>query len=257
MNKLGTLIKKELFEQLRTSKLIIIAFLLLFVAISSPIFAKLLPEILKNTPATPGLTINLPEPTVKDAIDQFIKNISQLGVFVLIFVVAGAIADEKAKKTLEILLTKPIQRSHFVISKFLSYFLSIGAIYFISSIIFYTYTVSIFGAFSAAHFVIMAAAIFLYILLIVSVTLCGSAFTRTTVAAAGIGFVGMIVFSTVTSAIKSVSRFSPDFITRHYSDIMNSGWDSKFLPSIITTVILIIIFILISVFSFKNQEVER
>jgi ABC-2 type transport system permease protein len=91
------LLKKDLLEQWRTKKILILAIIFLFVAISSPIMAKILPELMKSI-SVPGMVISLPSPTYLDAIDQYIKNISQIAILVVIFIVAGAICDEKTAK---------------------------------------------------------------------------------------------------------------------------------------------------------------
>ena len=107
-----TLLKKDLMEQWRTKKILILIIIFLFVAISSPIIAKLTPELLKSI-SVPGLTINLPAPTYSDSLDQFIKNTSQIALLVLVFVVAGAVSDEKNRKSLEILLTPNFKQINF------------------------------------------------------------------------------------------------------------------------------------------------
>jgi len=256
MSKFITLVKKEFLEQKKTSRLLILIILFAFFAISSPILAKLTPQIIKSI-QTPGITINLPDPTSKDAIDQFVKNISQLISFVLVFMLAGAIADEKSKKTLEIVLAKPINRSVFILAKFASYLASIKISFILSAVIFYLYTRSVFGDFDLGRFTIISLLLLVYLLFISSVTLMGSAISKSTIAAAGIGFAGMILFGTIAGYIKPISKYAPDYIIRHYPELLSNGWDIKFLPSAITSIILIFVFVLISIYVFKKQEVER
>ena len=69
---MSVLYRKDLMEQMRSKKVMILAIIFLFLALASPITAKLMPQLLKSL-ATPGITITIPEPTYKDAIDQFKK----------------------------------------------------------------------------------------------------------------------------------------------------------------------------------------
>lgn len=256
MSKFITLVKKEFLEQKKTNRLLILIILFAFFAISSPIMAKLMPQIFKNI-STPDIIFNLPEPTAKDAVDQFVKNISQLISFVLVFMLAGAISDEKSKKTLEIVLAKPIKRSTFIIAKFASYLASVKISFSFSAIIFYIYTSSMFGGLNLGRFAILSLLLLFNLLFISSVTLMGSAISKSTIAAAGIGFAGMILFGTIAGYIKPISKYAPDYIIRHYTELISNGWDIKFLPSAITSIILIFVFVIVSILVFKRQEVER
>ena len=251
-----TLLKKELTEQMRSKKLLILAIVFLFVAVSSAILAKLLPQILSSN-IMQGIEIKIPEPTYKDAIDQFVKNISQLALFVFVFVVAGSIADEKNKRTLEILFTKPVSRTSFVLAKFTSYFLSVSVLYAISSLIFYFYAKALFGQFDLINFLIMAKAVLIYVLLIMSATIFGSSFSANSIIAAVFGFVSMIVFGTVIPLIHSIKDYGPYVLLSSYKEIAQNGWSSNLTIPLVTAVTLIFIFIISTICIVKNQEVER
>lgn len=248
--------KKELLEQMRSNKILILSFLFLFISISSVILAKVLPEIL-NKYSTPGLIISLPTPSYKDAIDQFMKNISQIGLLVIVFLVAGAISEEKNKKTLELLLSKPVSRTSFIVAKFLSYFFTIGIIYTISSLIFFFYTSSAFGPFDFIYFLTMAKMTLLYMLLLASITLFFSALAKNTLSAAVYGFLGMIVVTTASSIFPKIEKYNPYYLISSYKDIIENGWSNSYYPAALICVGLILILIILAIFSFRKQEVER
>lgn len=256
MMTLFTLIRKELLEQWRTKKILILSIVFLFVAIASPILAKITPELLK-TLSVPGMTITLPKATYLDSLDQFIKNVSQIALLVLVFVVAGAISDEKNRKTLEILLTKPVSRTLFVLSKFKAYFISISAIFVASSLLFYLYTVSTFASFSLWNFTLMTGNVLLYILMIVAVTILASTIVSNSIAAGGIGFISYILFGTIFSLFEPLQKYSPNKIFSVYKDIIVKGWNGDLVLPIVVIVSVIIMSVLISVFVFSKQEIER
>ncbi len=256
MNILFTLIKKDLLEQWRTKKILILAIILLFVAISSPILAKITPELLKSV-SVPGLTVKLPTPTYIDALDQFIKNVSQIALLVLVFVVAGAVSDEKNRKTLEILLTKPIPRTWFILSKFKAYFISITAIFAACSLIFYLYTILTFDVFNFLNFMIMTGNILLYILMIVSVTILASTVVKNSIGAGGIGFVVFILFGTIFSLFEPIKKYSPNTIFSNYKDLVVHGWNNDLLLPIVVILLVILASMVSSVLVFRRQEIER
>lgn len=258
MNTFITLFRKELLEQYRSKKFFVLSILFLFVAIASPIIAKAMPEILKGLDLEgQGISITLMKPTYLDAIDQFVKNLSQIAVLALIFISAGVISEEKNKKTLEILLTKPISRTVFVISKFISSYLSLIFVYLISVIIFIFYTKSILGNFNAENFIILATLLLLYLILVATITICASAIFNSTILAVAIGFAGMIIFGSVTSMIHVTQKYSPGFILSNYKEVVSSGFLKTCLAPTITSLILVLIFILLAIIVFRRIEIER
>ena len=250
------LVKKEILEQRRTNKILILAILFLFVAISSPVLAKLTPLILKSV-NVPGLTIQLPDPTFMDSMDQYIKNISQLGIFVLVFLVAGAIAEEKTSKTLEMILTKPISRVNFILSKFSSYFITISSVFILTSLLFYFYTVTTLGSFSFINFCIVMLCSLLYILMIVYVTIFFSTVMKNTITSAIMGFVFIFISSLVFSLIEAFKPYSPSLIMSNYKDVIVNGFSNDLIKPIIVCLVIILISIVSSIFFFRKQEVER
>lgn len=256
MSKMAVLIRKEILEQWRTKKTLILCIIFLFVAIASPVIAKLTPELLKNI-SVPGLSINLPDPTYKDALDQFIKNISQIALLVLVFVIAGIVSDEKSKKTLEIILTKPISRAKFILSKFFSSFLSIAVVFMTASTIFYAYTASIFSTFNLADFYLMALIVLIYILMIVSITIFASTVVKNSILAGGIGLISLILLGTISGLFENIKKFSPDVIFSNYQSIEANGWNNDLIYPIIIALSVIAISITASVLIFKRQEIER
>jgi ABC-2 type transport system permease protein len=118
------LISKELKEQWRSGRLLIMLAVFLFFGIVSPLTAKYMPDIISSMVKDQNITIQIPEATWKDAIGQFVKNISQMGVFIIILLSMGTVAKEKENGTASFLLVKPVSRNLFILSKFFSQFIS-------------------------------------------------------------------------------------------------------------------------------------
>jgi len=251
------ILKKELLEIYRSKKLLILAILFLFVAISSPILAKAIPTILKSMPATPGLTISIPEPSWHDAIDQFIKNISQIVMIIIVFMFSGVIAEEKNKKTLEIVLTKPISRPNFILAKYLANFLLITGTMVISSLVFYAYTVSIFTSFSLINFSLLTLCVLIFLILILSLTIFASTIASSQILAAGLSFLIQIVLLTILPLSAKIKNYLPGYFLDHYKDLMANGQIHDFVPSILISLVLIVLLTLASILLFKKQEIER
>ncbi len=252
-----TIFKKEITELTRSKKILILSILFLFIAVSSPIIAKLIPTLLKSIPSTPGLIITLPTPTWNDALDQFVKNISQIAMIVIIFVFAGSIAEEKNKKTLEMVLTKPIPRNIFVLAKITSSFFVTKIIFLVTAAIFYFYTVSTFTSFSLINFFWLCIFTLAFLLLIEAITVFFSTITNNQITAVGFAFLTEIIFSTLIAYFKKIADYSPTYVFGHYKELMANGVLTHFWPPLIVTIGLICVLILVSMHFFQKQEIER
>ncbi len=257
MKQFLILARKDLLEFTRSKKLLIVVVVFLFVAISSPILAKITPLLLKSIPTTPGLTIKVPEPTFMDAIDQFVKNISQIALIVLVFVVAGSVADEKSRRNLEILLSKPVTRAKFILSKFASYLGPISVLFVLSAVGFYVYTSSTFASFSFGNFMMMSLLALLSILMVLSITILASTFVKNGLAAAGIGYGTYILIDITFGLVKKITQYSPNYVFSNYKDLITSGWNNNFVIPAIIALGVIILSVSASILLFQGQEVER
>lgn len=256
MNQFIISLKKEFTELFRSKKILILGILVLFVAVSSPILAKLIPSLLKNADLGIG-QITIPDATWKDAIDQYVKNANQFIAIVIVFMFGGAIAEEKNRKTLEIVLTKPISRTFFLMGKFWSAFVTVVASMAIGSAIFYYYAVSIFGSFSLENFLLLSAFMTLVFVLILALTIFTSVISNSQIVAISLAFFAEIVVTLVLNYIDSIKNYLPSYILGHYKDLMANGQIHDFLPSIYTSTGLIIVLLVASVLTFKRQEIER
>ena len=70
------------------ASVVVLAVIFLFFGLASPVLAKYTPEIVKL--AASSIDIHVPTPTIKDAVAQLIKNLSQVGVLTAILLAMGA-----------------------------------------------------------------------------------------------------------------------------------------------------------------------
>ena len=114
-------LRKEALEIVRTWRIWVVPGLLLFFAITSPILAMLTPALIESvTQGQSGMQIIIPDPTYVDAYAQWIKNLQQIVIFALLLTAGGMIAGERASGTAILVLTKPVSRAAFVLTKYLS-----------------------------------------------------------------------------------------------------------------------------------------
>src|SRR5664280_430565 len=108
---------KEAREILRTWRIWVLPGILLFFALTGPVLARFTPQIVGALAGNQFGGLKLPTPTYLDAYTQWIKNLSQIGLFALIIIYAGVVSAESKSGTAILVLTKPVSRPAFVIAK--------------------------------------------------------------------------------------------------------------------------------------------
>jgi len=120
--------RKEALEIVRTSRIIVLPAIFLFFALTGPLLAKYTPEILGAVGGDQFSSLELATPTVYDAYGQWIRNLSQIGLFVVIIVYGGIISNERQQGTAVLVLTKPVSRTGFVVAKVIVHALYLGLV---------------------------------------------------------------------------------------------------------------------------------
>jgi ABC-2 type transport system permease protein len=204
---LGPMLRKELLEQWRTRRMLVVAVVFTAIGIGSPLLARYTPELVKAL-AGDQFQIILPPPTARDAVDQFLKNVGQAGVLTAILLAMGSVAVEKERGTAALLLTKPVSRAAFLLAKLLAIGSTLLVGLLLAAIGGYAYTAILFEALPAVGWSAMAGLLLLALVAYASLTFLGSALSRSSLAAAAIGIGAMIVLA-VVSALPGIGPFTP------------------------------------------------
>ena len=199
---------KELVEQWRTRRLLVVAVVFLFFGFLSPLSAKLLPDLLQSLGDTSGVTIEIPPPTVQDALLQYVKNMSQFGALLAVLLAMGALVQEKERGTAAMVLSKPASRADFLLGKFVALTLVFGLCLVLAGLACYYYTVVLFGGMGEARFVEMTLLLGLFIEFYLAVTLLGSTVARSQVAAGGLGL-GVVFVMAILGALPRLGDYMP------------------------------------------------
>jgi ABC-2 type transport system permease protein len=204
---LGSMLRKELLEQWRTRRMLVVAVVFTALGIGSPLLARYTPELVKAL-AGDQFQIVLPPPTAADAVSQFIKNLGQAGVLSAILLAMGSVAVEKERGTAALLLTKPISRGAFLLAKLLAIAATLLVGLVLGAIGAYYYTAILFEALPPLGWTAMTALLLLGLVGYASLTFLGSALTRSSLAAAAIGIGAMLVLALV-SVLPAIGPFTP------------------------------------------------
>jgi len=206
MRAYRVLLVKELAEQWRTGRLLVVAVIFLIFGLTSPILAKYTPDIVKL--AASSVAIHMPTPTMKDAVVQLVKNLSQLGALVAILLTMGTVAGEKESGTAAFIIVKPVSRFAFLAAKFSSLALTMLGAVAVCGAAAYLYTVLLFAAPPVSGYTAACLFMLLGLLVIASWTFLGSTLSRSAIPAAALGVVALIVEGIVAS-VPNMARYTP------------------------------------------------
>ncbi len=210
---MGTLLRKELLEQWRTYRFLIVAAVLVFFGLTSPLLARYMPELLKSVPGVPPeALLMMPTPSLADAIGQYVKNVAQFGVLLALFVPMAAVAQEKERGTAAMVLSKPVSRASFLLAKFVALALAFLAGLVLAALAAYYYTGILFEWVDVGHYAALNGLLFLYMLVFVTLSLLASTLARTQAAAVGTALV-FFILEAVVAAIPTLGRYMPAALT--------------------------------------------
>lgn len=251
------LMKKEWNEIIKTGKFYALLFSFLFFAVASPAIAKFTPEIIKSiieSQQTKGLIIQLPPPTWKDSFLQFFKNLNQIIFLILVIVFIGSIAEEKNKGTVIMVVSKGINRSTWIISKFIFQFLISLAFLIISYILCLYYTVFLFSNFPIVNSLFSTLLYGIYLFFFLSLTLFSSSLGNNTIQAGGI-FFGIFIFLNILSLFPNLSPYNPIYLSSLENNwIIGSVELKEAIKPVLSSILLSLTFIFLSILHFNNQE---
>jgi ABC-2 type transport system permease protein len=207
MSGFATLLRKELLEQWRTTRLPVVATVFLLVGLSSPLLARFTPEILEAVGGD-QFKIVLPTPTAADAYDQLAKNLGQFGAFIAVLLAMGSVATEKERGTAALILTKPVSRAAFLLAKLVAIAATLGVATIIAAAGAWFYTLVLFEPLPIAGFAAAAVLQWLALVAFAAITFVGSTLTRSALAAAGLGVAAFVVIG-ILGIVPTIARFLP------------------------------------------------
>jgi ABC-2 type transport system permease protein len=253
MRGFGAFLGKEFREIVRTWRIWVLPGIVLFFAISGPPLAKITPELLSSfVPADSGMVIQMPDPTYVDSYLQWTKNLQQIVLFTVIIMFGGIISVEKKSGTATLVLTKPLSRTAFVISKTLSALVLLVVTVCVGALATWGLTYAIFAEAPLAPIAqatgtwLLTGALFLALMVALSAAMDSQA------GAAGLGFLGFIVLS-IATLWKPAMDYSPAGLlsaptTLVMGESATLGWP------IATTVALTLACVAAAVLVFRKRE---
>lgn len=249
----GAFTRKEFLETRKTWRLWVVPGVLVFLGLSTPVLAAVTPAILKMTAnRQPGVVIKYPDPTAVDAYTQFMGNLLQLALLVVIITGAAAVAGERRGGTAVLVLTKPLSRTSFVWSKAIANLVVVVAATALGTAICVAVTVALFdtshivGLLESVAVWLALAAMFVCLMVWLSAALDRQA------AAAGAGIAVYVALFALTG-FPALREWTPAGVFTANTALLK-GEDVPLAQPIAVTLILAVVFLLLAAWSFRRKE---
>ena len=244
-------LRKELLEQWRSYRLLVAAAVLVSFGFSSPLLAKLTPEIIRLLPNGDSIAGLIPPATALDAVLQYVKNMSQFAVLLALLLTMGAVAQEKERGTAAMMLVKPLPRWSFLLAKFAALAVTFALSLALAGLGAYYYTGLLFGPQDFGRWAALDGLLLVFVLVYVALTLLCSVIARSQAAAGGLAL-GLIIVLAVPGAIPQIGRYLPGELVSWGVRLMSGGETAW--PALAASLGLIAAALLLAWRLFERQE---
>lgn len=258
MRGLSVLLRKELLESWRTYRLPVVVGLFALVGLTSPLLARFLPEIVTAAAGDAIGAIPIPTPTANDAVDQVQKNLGQFGALAAIILAMGSVATETDRGTAAFILARPVGRGAFLAAKAVSIGVVLAISVAVAISLGWIYTALLFEPQAIDAWIALGLLTWLALAAWAALTFLASVVTGSAAAAAGLGFVALLLLS-IVSAIPSLGSWTPAGLTgpaaalaTGASTVADLGAD-LWIP-VVSTVVLIGVALGTSMVAFRRRE---
>lgn len=251
---LGTAVAQELKQQWRTRRALVVVAVFVLFGLASPLIAKFTPELFKSVPGAEQFAELIPEPAAIDAVSQYIKNLTQFGFILAILLGMGAVAGEKERGTAAIILSKPLPRWSFLLSKFMAQALVYLVALLLGTLGAYYYTLVLFEPLALGPFLFGGVLLWLWLLVFTAVTLLGSTIGKSIGGAAGVALLGAVLLL-LLGTFPTVGQFFPAALVSWAAQLGLPGEVPFNGAALSANGVLILLFLVTAVALFERQEI--
>jgi ABC-2 type transport system permease protein len=245
------LLKKEIKEQFRTQRLLIVGGVFLCFGLMAPLLQHFMPDILKM--AGGQTAVEMPPPTPVKAFTDFVSYMGQFGILIVVLMAMGAIANELKHGTAMITLSKPVSSAAFVIAKFVAMSLTFLVAQTVAAICCFGYTVMLIGEATALPYIWMNLFMALFLIFCLAVTLVFSSLFKSSLAAGGIA-IGTTFGLGILKSLPVIGNFLPFKIIDWGVSLMY-GTGGTYWWALATTIVLIFLCLYVSQKILKRKEI--
>lgn len=253
MSGYATFTKKELTENARNYRLLLMLGLFFVFGVISPLTAKFMPEIIATF--SPNMQITFQVPSALDSWEQFYSNVPSLGLSLTIILFSSCLSGEYSKGTLTIMLTKGLSRPAVVLSKFTAATAIMTVSYWLSYGVTYGYTAYFWPDAALPHLFFSAMCVWLMAVLYLCILMLGCVLFRQAFTAI-LFLLGVITTISLLGLVDQFAAYSPSILTNKNLDLISGEVAvSDFTIPIIIAIVLSVGLLSLAVVRFNKKQI--
>jgi ABC-2 type transport system permease protein len=242
----------EWLRLIRTPRGISLAAVYLLFGLLGPVTARYMADIVAHVQS--GVTIIVPPPTPKDGITQYVSQVSQTGLVVVVVVAAGALAFDSRRGISTFLRTRATDLWGLVLPRYCTTAVAAVAAYTLGTLGAWYETALLIGPLPVPALVggLVCQAVFLAFA--VAVVALAASLARTTLGTIGIAL-GVLLVLPVAGAVGALHDWLPTTLVDAPVDLLTSTHLSDHLPTLAVTVVATPALLYAAVARLRRREV--
>jgi ABC-2 type transport system permease protein len=250
MSGFRPLLLKEIKEQIRTHRLLIVAGIFIFFGLATPLLQKYLPQIIQLSGET--VPVEIPPPTPAQTVISYAGTIGELGLLMAVLIAMGAIANELRQGTAVMALSKPVSRSAYVSAKLVAMSLTFLVSLVVASLFCFAYTYWLIGTADAISFLQLNLLLALFLVFCLSVTLLFSSLFKSSLPAGGLA-IGVLILLAILGAIPAVGNVFPSKLL-NWGESLVKGQGESYWAALGISLALVFLCLFLAQRFLKNKE---
>ena len=248
-------LSKEVKENSRNYKFMIILIVFSIVGLLSPLSAKFLPVLLESL-VDDTITIIIQDPTYVDSWVQFFSNTNQISLIVFLLLFSPLMSKEFEKGTFVHMVTKGLPRQTIILSKATVLLISWTVGYWLSALITFVYTHLYFSDSRVEGLLLPLVSLYSFGILLLAVLLVSAVIFKSAFAPL-LAVGGFVVFSFIGDIFPAVHKWNPlQLATRNLELLVNQEGDQLLAQAFGVTGILTIGCLVGSIYLFKRRNIN-
>ena len=255
MKSLYAFTKKEMTEQLRSGRLLILGILFVLFGIMNPAIAKLTPwllEMFAESLEGSGMTVTEVTVSALDSWMQFYKNVP-MALIAFVVLQSSIFTKEYASGTLVLSLTRGLERFHVVVSKSAVLFTLWTAGYWLCFGITYAYNAYFWDHSTVRNPVFSAVCWWLFGVWVIALMILFSVVTNANTGVL-LGTGSVVLLSYLIGLLPKIGRYLPTFLTDGNSLIFGMAEAEKYTASLLIAAVCALLCFFFSIPIFNKKQ---